>query len=226
MKLISVTQATAASLLLTAALAGCAGGGSDDEPTTTAAAPDGRMGAPGEGFPGASGEVADVKGRTAQVQNDMTGQVAVTWTDDTTFTEEVDASFGDVTVGTCVVVTDDTVRIAEECDRPTDRPTDLPTPSDMPSDLPSDLVVATVGEVTAVSDTGFTLQGFDDEEIGVDTTFTTTAASSADAVEVGRCLSAQGDADDTGAVTAETISVSDPVEGECGGGFTMRGPRP
>lgn len=226
MKLIHVTQANAASLLLTAALAGCAGGGAeDDEAAATPTA------APMSGRPGTFGEIADVKGRIAQVQNEMTGQVAVSWTDDTTFTEEVDASFDDVTVGACVAVTDETVRITEECDQPDGMPSDLP--SDMQTDLPSDLpdrVMATVGEVTAVSATGFTVLGLGDEEVDVDvtgdTTFTTTADATADAVEVGRCLSAQGEADDTGAVTAATISVSDPVDGACGGGFTMRGPRP
>lgn len=238
MKLIRVTQASAASLLLTAALAGCAGGGSgDDEPAgATTAAPSGApagapTGAPMSGPPGTFGEIADVKGRIAQVQNGMTGQVAVSWTDDTTFTEEVDASFDDVSVGTCVAVTDQTVRITEECDQPADLPSDMPTelPSDMPTDLP-ERVMATVGEVTAVSATGFTVQGLGDEEVDVDvtddTTFTTTADATADAVEVGRCLSAQGETDDTGAVTAATISVSDPVDGACSGGFAMRGPRP
>lgn len=230
MKLIRVTQASAASLLLTAALAGCAGGGSeDDEPAeaTTAAPAGAPTGAPMSGPPGTFGEIADVKGRIAQVQNEMTGQVAVSWTDDTTFTEEVDASFDDVSVGTCVAVTDQTVRITEECDQPADLPSDLP--SDLPTELP-ERVMATVGEVTAVSATGFTVQGLGDEEVDVDvtddTTFTTTADATADAVEVGRCLSAQGETDDTGAVTAATISVSDPVDGACSGGFAMRGPRP
>ena len=61
---------------------------------------------PPEGqFPGASGKVAAVDGTTIQVQSPQDGQVAVTWTASTTFTQEVAASLADVKVGDCVVVT-------------------------------------------------------------------------------------------------------------------------
>jgi len=56
-------------------------------------------------FPGASGKVAEVDGSTAQVQSQQSGQVAVTWNDSTTFTQEVDASLSAVKVGDCVVAT-------------------------------------------------------------------------------------------------------------------------
>jgi len=58
-----------------------------------------------QGPPGASGEVAEVSGRTMQVQSPMSGQVAVTWTAKTTFTQQVAASLADVSVGDCVMVT-------------------------------------------------------------------------------------------------------------------------
>ncbi|MDF1602706.1 hypothetical protein [Nocardioides sp. YIM 152315] len=211
---------------------------------------------------------------TAQVQSRQGGQVAVTWTEDTTFTEQVDGTLDDVTVGACAVVTTGaetsqdsteevaevaaaTVRATEANDgggcgfgaggpgrgeppegTPTDRPSDRP--SDLPGDLSSDAPngprvrgVGTVGEVTAVSADGFTLSTITPDSddaaevtvtVGDDTTYTTTADAKSSAVSVGRCVTARGESDDTGAVTADTISVSDPVDGECGLGFVRRDP--
>jgi hypothetical protein len=114
------------------------------------------------------------------------------------------------------------------------RPTDMPT--DMPSGAPSGAPGGqrggfAVGEVTAVSGSGFTvastMPGADDSsttKIAVTTsdatTYTTTKTGSAGDVKVGVCLTSRGKADDTGAITATTIAVSQPVDGECGfGGF-------
>jgi hypothetical protein len=239
MKLTRVTLATASSVLLVAALAGCARTGDDADTEHGAPA----AGAGDRQFLGASGEVAAVSGRTAQVQSPVSGQVAVSWTSDTTFTQQVDASLDDVTTGSCVMVTSDddadadavtavSVRVLDDCNRdgapggrPSGRPTDLPSdpPSDMPSDMPSDRPrgFGIVGEVSAVSADGFTLSaGEGDVAVSVtsDTSYTTTEKASADAVEVGACLSAQGDADDTGALTATSINVSPKVDGQCTGG--------
>ena len=101
--------------LLVAALAGC---GSDGV-GTEASVPDGQSqlpgggasptqrgtdaGAGGRGFPGANGEVVALDGSTAQVRSESTGQVAVSWEDDTVFTATVDGSFDDIEVGDCVV---------------------------------------------------------------------------------------------------------------------------
>lgn len=85
-----------------------------------------------------------------------------------------------------------------------------------------------VGQVTEVTDTGFTVEstvpGGESGEprsvtVSATTTWTTTEAATASALTVGRCVSATGEADDTGAVTATLIAVSDPVDGECVGGF-------
>jgi hypothetical protein len=285
MNLTRLTLATASSVLLVATLAACGSDSSDggaDTGTSTQqeGAPNADGGMAGGAFPGASGEVAAVSGSTAQVQSQQSGQVAVTWTKDTTFTAQVDAALEDVTVGSCVTVTsaDDTasgdatepatevtaatVRVTEATDdgcgfgggggggampgggerpegMPTDMPSDMPTdlPSDMPSDMPSGAPggmrsggFGTAGEVTAVSADGFTVSattpGSDETTevtVTVDgaTTYTTTAAAKASAVTVGACVTARGDSDDTGAVTADTISVSQPVDGECTGGFAM-----
>jgi hypothetical protein len=259
MNLTRLTLATASSVLLVATLAAC-GGGSDaaTDDTSGAAAQTGGLngGQTGGMMPGASGTVAAVSGSTAQVQNDQSGQVAVSWTKDTTFTQQVDATLADVTVGSCVMVTtadDDTaetVRITAASDdgscgmgggmggmpgggeRPEGMPTDMPT--DMPSTMPSGAAdgmrggFGTVGEVTAVSASGFTVSatqpGSDSATdvsvtVGGDTTYTTQAKAQASAVTVGSCVTARGDSDDTGAVTASTISVSEPVDGQCTSGF-------
>ncbi|WP_155993309.1 DUF5666 domain-containing protein [Nocardioides sp. URHA0020] len=273
MKLTRVTLATATSVLLLAALAAC--GGNDD---TAASAAEGGQAAGGQQqsaapggqtrMPGASGTVAAVSGSTAQVQNDQSGQVAVTWTATTVFTHQVDAALADVEVGACVAVTSDgatttddgpvaatSVRITAATDdgcaagfgamgggpgggRPSGAPSDLPSdrPSDLPSDLPSDRAGGpgggraggTFGEVTAVSADGFTVSSTrpgEDATTTVEvtvagaTTYTTTAAASSSAVKIGACVTATGTTDGTGAVTATRVSVSDAVDGQCGGGF-------
>jgi hypothetical protein len=83
-----------------------------------------------------------------------------------------------------------------------------------------------VGEVTAVSAGGFTVSspvpGSEDKTsvsvtVGGGTTYTTTAPGGAADVKVGVCVQADGTTDDTGAVTAKTVAVSTPKDGECGG---------
>jgi len=155
----------AAGAVLLLALAACGKEQADDTADTTGSTQTGPQGSTQlSGPPGASGEVADVSGRTMQVQNPTVGQVAVTWTASTTFTQQVDASLADVSVGDCVMVTSssaaassspsaaepiaaDQVRItpavAGECTggRGSGAPGQLMTsaPQGMPTDLPSDL---------------------------------------------------------------------------------------
>ena len=83
-----------------------------------------------------------------------------------------------------------------------------------------------IGEVTAVTSDGFTvdsvLPGSDDKTamtvtVGADTTYTRTAAGAAADVKVGVCVAASGTTDDTGALTATSVAVSQPVDGACGG---------
>lgn len=107
---------------------------------------------------------------------------------------------------------------------PTDVPSDLPT--DLPTDRPSGMPgggrmggFGTNGEVTAVTATGFVVKGNDGDvtvTVGGETTYTKQVASDATALTVGRCVRVDGDADDAGAVTAETIQVSDAVNDQCG----------
>ncbi|MEP9365649.1 hypothetical protein ABLE68_21955 [Nocardioides sp. CN2-186] len=266
MNLTRVTLSTASSVLVLAMLSAC--GGSDTATDSTAAAAQPSQGAAGPGaVPGASGKVAAVSGETAQVQG-QSGQVAVSWTGATTFDQEVDGTLDDVQVGSCVRVTtaDDssadstdvaaaTVRIVPSTDGgcgmggppgggdlPSGAPSDVPT--DLPTDLPSDMArpggFGTVGEVTAVSGSGFTVAaaqvtpGQDQSAsptttdvsvtVSGDTSYVTSAKATASAVKVGVCVNAQGESDNTGALTASSISISKPVGGECTSGFGfMRG---
>jgi hypothetical protein len=99
-------------------------------------------------------------------------------------------------------------------------------PEGMPTDMPTDLPEGgrgfgggAFGQVTAVSATGFTVTAQDETTVEVSvgdaTSYTTTVTADASAVAVDRCATALGDTDDTGAVTATSIAVSDPVDGEC-----------
>lgn len=54
-------------------------------------------------MPGASGIIAEIAGRTLQVQGNGS-QTAVTYTTKTTFTQQVSGTAGDITVGSCVRV--------------------------------------------------------------------------------------------------------------------------
>ena len=230
----------------------------------------------GAGFPGASGEVVAVDGTTAQVRNERTGQVAVSWTAATTFTTTATRSLADIKGGDCVVVAGadedgtpaESVSVTAADDGscadaafggagrgpgmpggsggsnftppqgfPSDRPEGAPT--DLPEDgRPGGRGAIVVGEVTAVDATTLTVEalsftgGTPSEEgaepatesrtvtVDAETTVTAVVDAKADAVEVGACVTARGETDDVGAVTAESIAVLRPVDGACGfGGF-------
>lgn len=90
-----------------------------------------------------------------------------------------------------------------------------------------------VGEVTAATASGFTVAAMtpgSDAKTTVtvtvdgDTTYVTTAKGAASDVKVGVCVAANGTTDDTGAVTATTIAVSPPQDGQCGGVMRFTSP--
>ena len=109
-----------------------------------------------------------------------------------------------------------------------ERPSGMPTarPTDLPSDLPTTRPgggrpggLGVVGEVTSVTDNGFVVTGTDGDvtvAVGDDTTYTQQVEATASALEVGRCVRVDGDADDAGAVSATSIQVSDAVDDQCG----------
>lgn len=107
--------------LTIALLAACGGGtadtaaGSDAEQTAAnggagaKGSTTGQNGTQGRGtggrqMPGASGKIAEISGTTMQVQNTST-QTAVSWTEDTAFTDTVSAKSSDLAVGDCISVT-------------------------------------------------------------------------------------------------------------------------
>lgn len=55
-----------------------------------------------------------------------------------------------------------------------------------------------------------------DVAVSAGTAFTTTAKTTSKAVKVGTCVDARGEADSTGSVTADTVSVFPKVDGQCG----------
>ena len=244
---------------------------STDQPTPAASGqPGGQFGGgSGQGFPGTSGKIAAIQGKTLQVQG-TDGQTAVTYTASTTITADVSTTLQAVKVGSCVTVTptDDSsstdttsvtaasVRITQasggSCTGgfsggggsfsggggsfPSDRPSDFPTdrPTDFGSGGPGGFggrMRGAFGQVSAVSGDGFTVTSSMPSQDGSsgsqtvtvtvtrDTTYSTTASASATSLKVGKCVTAAGDSDDTGAIKATTIQVSSPVDGECTGGF-------
>jgi uncharacterized protein DUF5666 len=89
-----------------------------------------------------------------------------------------------------------------------------------------------IGKVTAVDGTAFTVESVqpgssDTSSVRVstssDTAWTRTAKATSKDVKVGRCVTSIGRTDSTGAITAASIAVSEPVDGECGAMFG-RGP--
>jgi hypothetical protein len=103
---LTATSSAGAAALLIFAVSAC-GGGTPGSATPTSGAQQSTQSAQpgaGQGPPGASGKVAAISGKTLQVQNAQSGQVAVTYTAKTTFTKAVKATSAAVTVGSCVVV--------------------------------------------------------------------------------------------------------------------------
>ncbi|MDF1489227.1 DUF5666 domain-containing protein [Tessaracoccus caeni] len=277
---LSLTVAALAALATT----GCSSDATDaTAPSTQASAPAGQSseaptnggprGGGGEGgrMPGTFGLIADVQDSTMQVQGDD-GQTAVTWTDDTAFTQQTAGSLDDIAVGSCVsgrgeTSDDGTVSATQltvtepvdgECQSfgmgrqgggnppqgmpeggerpegapsgmPSDMPTDLPSgaPSDLPSGGPGGGMTGGAflsGAVTAIDGETITVESTVPGEdtpltttvaISTDITIATTSEASASDVATGLCASAQGETDDTGAVTASSVRLSEPVDGEC-----------
>ena len=104
-----------------------------------------------------------------------------------------------------------------------------PPPGSGGSPRPQMRMGGAFGEVTAVSATGFTVDSVVPGggtstntssvtvSVGASTTYTTTAKGAASDVKIGVCVAATGTADQTGAVTATSIAVSQPQGGQCGG---------
>jgi hypothetical protein len=249
---------------LAGVLSGCSGSSDDTDQSQNTQDTAGQM----PRFPGAFGEIADVSGTTLQVRDVQSGEVKVTYTDSTEFTQQVNGSIADLAVGDCVMVASDS---ATDADSVTATAVTVSAavdgscqggmnPGEIPSGLPSDIPNSGIpsgappsgatppsgggmpggtpggggvfGPVTAVTETGFTVEstvpGGESGEprsvtVSDTTTWMITEAATASALTVGRCVNATGETDDAGTVTATRITVSDPVDGECTGGFGPAG---
>ena len=275
-----VAVAAGCALVLTAVLvlAGCssashASTGKGGAPTgdTSSAGANSARGARG---PAASGEIAAVAGHTMQVQNPQTGQVAVSWSASTTFTQQVAVTASSVKAGDCVTAiapsgtsasaatfTASTVSVNQPANGLCDggfggggRPSGFPSgsrPSGFPSGTPRSgfpgngagrTVAIASGKVVSVSGSTIVVaardfrpgsQGSSSSSssrgtpattnktvtLTATTKITATQTATASAVKVGRCATAQGSTDTSGAVAATRISVTDPTNGTCTTGF-------
>jgi hypothetical protein len=286
--LTAASSAGTAALLLLAASA-CGGGDPPASTTATSAAPQNQSAQPDarQSPPGAAGKVAAISGRTLQVQNAQSGQVAVTYTAKTTFTKVVKAAAASVKVGSCVMVrgadeqasgaaaADHVTAASVQLSKPVDgkcggdavlrggpggdagtRPSGAPTGA--PGDVTSgdgkpgarggfDGEPPVSGRVTAVDGSTITVAAVSfgapgtrgagsttaspaatpsTSPVEVTTTSATTYAKivpgTAKDLAVGQCVTAMGEADDTGAVTASAIASQPAVDGECGGSFRIQ----
>jgi hypothetical protein len=226
--------------------------------------------------------IAAISGTTMQVQNQQSGQVAVTWTGATKFSHMVSVPVSSITVGSCVTAVggSGTSRSASSFTAATlivstprtgscsggfgggtgQRPSGFPSGGGRPSGFPSgggrpsgfpggarpsgfpsggaapsgrpQLGAIANGKVTAVSGSSLTIAAqpagsasttTKTVTVGSQTKITTQAATNAKSLAIGKCVAAAGKADSTGTVTATTVQISDPTNGQCGSGFGRRG---
>jgi Domain of unknown function (DUF5666) len=216
--------------------------------------------------PAASGLIAAVSGSTLQVQNAQAGQVAVTWTAATKFTQQVTLSLGSIKAGDCVTAaatagsptaasfTATAVTVSQAVNgrcfggfggavpSPGSSFQARPRPSGTPSFARPSGAARTgafaTGSVVSVSSStivvasrsfgpgagaspGASAGTTTNKTVTLTsaTKITTVRSATAAAATVGRCVTAQGKADSTGAVAATSIAVTDPVNGQCTSGF-------
>jgi hypothetical protein len=205
------------------------------------------------GLPAAAGEVAAISGKTMQVQSQQAGQVAVAWTSSTTFSHPVATALSTVKAGDCVVATAPSgssstsftataltvsAPVNGQCGGPGNgqRPTGQ-RPSGFPSGAPgasgalaggafatgtvssvsgSTLVIA-AGQPGASSTTNRTVT------VDSKTNISTQRSTTSNSLKVGLCVTAQGSSDSTGTVTASSVRITDPVNGQCTAGFGAGG---
>jgi hypothetical protein len=229
-------------LVLAACSNGAAG--SHDSTTPASASPAGPAN-DGPRGPAASGTVAAISGKTMQVQNPQAGQVAVAWTSSTKFTHQVTATLAAVKAGDCVtavapsgtsfdatsftatsLVVDTGACTGGTGARPARPPSGFPS-GPKPSGIPSGGVrvgAVASGKITSIAGTTlviaarqFSGSGTANKTVTITsrTKITTEAQTTAASVKVGKCVTAEGKADSTGAVSATQVHITDPVNGQC-----------
>ncbi|QDP95044.1 hypothetical protein FOE78_03150 [Microlunatus elymi] len=224
--------------------------------------------------PGVSGLIADLNGKTLQVQSESS-QTSVTYTGKTKISKTTSATAADLAKGLCATVRSDggsgsqslpssmtassvTLTAADNgsCsagfggmgsgDRPNGAPSGMPSgrpgqgsgqgrpggfPSGRPSGMPSGAAgrMGTIagGKITQVDGSTFVIRAHQRASssssttsdvtvtLGKDTDLTITKTAGASAVKKNECVSAFGKSDDTGAVTATTMTLSASKNGQC-----------
>jgi hypothetical protein len=264
----------ASACVLAACSGKSAGSSPPSSPASSSAAGGGGAAAAGFGRPAASGQIAAITGSTMQVQNAQSGQVAVSWTAATKFTDTVATTLASVRPGDCITATAASAASSSSSPAPATSSASGSSTAPLaatvlmvtqpvngqcgagarggaggagrsgfpsgastrtrPSGAPTggfarragDFATGTVSSVSAntvvVAAQQFGSTSTTDRSVTVtaQTKITTTQASTPGALKVGRCVSAQGSTDSTGAVSASTVRVTDPVNGQCTGGFT------
>ncbi len=267
-----IGTATGALVAAVALLAACSSAGSSSSPPTSSSSSGGaaqtqRGNGARFGGPAASGLVAAINGRTVQVQNQQSGQVAVTYSAKTAFSRTVATTIAKIKKGDCVTAMAPsgtsssatsftaarisvTSPVNGSCTggfggpRPTGTgpsgtpptggpfpsgaaPSGAPTGVRVPGGAPNFGAVAS-GTVRSVSGSKIVVAArqFNSTSTkpmtvraGRTTKVTTTAAATAKSLRVGRCVTAQGSTNSSGAVKATRIQVDPATNGQCTFGF-------
>jgi hypothetical protein len=105
------------------------------------------------------------------------------------------------------------------------RPSGFPSGKLRGGAVASGKVVSTSGDTLVIAARQFGGSGTKNKTVTVtsNTRITTEAATTASSVKVGKCVTAEGKADSTGAVTATQVRITEPVNGQCGGTFRRIG---
>jgi hypothetical protein len=213
---------------------GTAGNSTAVQPAAPSSAP-----AAPAGPRGASGTVAALSASNLQVQNPRTGQVTVTFTPSTSFTTTVPATGADLMVGDCARATGAAATTSSPADPtgPVNATSVMITPASAGGGCPAGgsggagpgarpaargRGAPAAGKITSVSASGFVLQTSNATRAVTTTqatTFSKTVATDHSALAVGQCVTAAGPSDDTGTVTASSISIRQPGPQGCQGGF-------
>jgi hypothetical protein len=203
-------------------------------PSTTATSP------PANGQARVSGLIASVSGNAVQLTREK-GTTTVDFGPSTTVTEVTTAALTDVTAGSCISVrpargesqggqsiTASSVRVSPavdgKCPQLKEPPagSSSPAPSGAPS-APSGRGTRISGTVASVAGNSITVSGTDSTSpttlnVTDRTRYTKQAGSDTQAITSGKCMTALGTQDGSGALQATTINLRATNDGKCPGG--------
>jgi len=222
---------------ITALSVAACGSSNKAAPTSTPTSPTPNGQAP-NGQARVSGLIASVAGNSVQVTERDNATAAVNFTSTTKVTELTPAKLTDVTAGSCVSVrpargesqggqpiTAKSVRVSPAVDGKCPRPNQPPAGSSTPGPSPSNGPAAgrgVGGTVASVAGDTITVNGNDGAApttVAVtDTTrYTKHASASTQSIAQGKCMTAQGSLDGSGAIQATAINLRPANDGQCPG---------